>query len=157
MPSLLMKTTPPQRQGPRAFRSMRQGSLFVSGAPGVDLVTEVNLSNLTSGGGEECGLVYRLKSPGMEFWSTYINDTANLLKLSRWAFGAETIVATAAWPFAATAELRAIIQGGRHRIYVNGKKLIDLSDATQNTGTGAGLFSRNATAVFFEDFYAEGL
>ena len=158
MPSLLPLTTPPQRMGPRAFRSTRTGDAFVAGAPNRDMVIEVNLSNLTAAAGEECGFSYRRLTSGLDFWAVYVDTGDNLLHLSRFAGTTEYSMATAAWTYSATAELRGIVQAKRHRVWVDGVQRIDFTDdGALNDGKGAGMFSRNATAVLFDELYAEGL
>jgi hypothetical protein len=120
------------------------------------MVAEVSLSNLSADTDEECGLVYR-GMDGSNFWAAYVDDGDDLVHLSKFGSGIEYSVATASWTPADTAEIRAIAQADRHRVWVDQKLVIDVQDPTLNTGTKAGLFSRSTTVVKFSDAYAEGL
>lgn len=57
----------------------------------------------------------------------------------------------------ASAELRVIVQGDRHRVWLNRRLLIDVEDAALNTVTDVGLYAKGSTATKFEDPYWEGL
>ena len=153
MPALVMRSSPPQRRGPRAFRSHQPGIAFYSAAVSADMVVEVSLSNLDGDTDEECGVVYRGVDQA-HFWAAYVSDSDNLIHLSKFIAGVETSVATYAWTPAATAELRVIAQETRHRVWVDRLLAIDTEDGDLRYGNRAGQFSRGTTAVLFEDFHA---
>lgn len=121
-----------------------------------DMVVEVQLSNLSGDTDEECGVSFRLVDTS-NFLAAYVDDGDNLVHLSKFEAGVETSIATAAWTPADTAEIRVLAQASRLRVWVDFKLVIDETDATFNTATRAGLFSRSTTAVLFENFYAQGL
>jgi hypothetical protein len=122
----------------------------------VDMVVEVSLSNLGGDTDEECGVTFRL-SNASNFLAAYVDDGDNLVHLSKFVAGVETSIATAAWSPADTAEIRAVCQDNRIRVWVDRKLAIDALDATHDGNERAGLFSRSTTAVPFKNFYAQGL
>lgn len=124
--------------------------------PTSDMVVEVQLSNLSGDTDEECGVVFRFANTD-NFLAAYVDAGDNLVHLAKFETGSETDIATFAWTPADTAEIRVIAQGDRLRVWVNFVMVIDEEDATFNTATRAGLFSRSTTAVLFENFYAQGL
>lgn len=54
-------------------------------------------------------------------------------------------------------ELLVLAQGDRHRVYIDGRLLIDVTDSALNDQTGVGLLSQGATTAEFGPIYAEGL
>ena len=54
-------------------------------------------------------------------------------------------------------EMLVLAQGDRHRVYIDGRLLIDIEDSDLNDQPGAGLLSQGATTHTFDDFYANGL
>lgn len=105
----------------------------------------------------EAGIVYRY-ADSSNYWRAYIDGPAELVKLTKRVAGVETLIGSAAWTPTPTAEVRAMWQGNRHRVWVDGRLYIDTTDSTHSTRTKAGLYAKNASGtVTFDDFYSEGL
>jgi len=121
-----------------------------------DCVVEVSLSNMSADTDEEVGLVYRY-ADGSNYWRAYLDDGSNEIILEKVVAGVVTELASPAWTPTDTAELQVIVQGNRHRVRVDRKWVIDVTDAALAANTKVGLFSRNTTVVDFDDLYSEGL
>lgn len=57
----------------------------------------------------------------------------------------------------ASAELRVIVQGDRHRVWLNRRLIFDVTDADLDDLTDVGIYAKGSTASRFEDPYFEGL
>lgn len=104
------------------------------------------------------GLIYRYEDAS-NYYRAYCDYAGARVVLQKVVAGIVTTLATAAWTRAATATLRAVYQGNRHRIYVDSVMYIDTTDASINTGIRSGLYGNwtptgRPTA---DDFYTEGL
>lgn len=104
----------------------------------------------------EAGIVYRW-ADASNYWRAYIDGPAEEVKLTKRVAGVETLVASAQWTPKATAELRVIWQGTRHRVWIDGRLYIDTTDSALGSNTKAGLYSKSSTGHTFDDFYAQGL
>lgn len=85
----------------------------------------------------------------------YIDRGGLQVVLEKVVAGVATILGSAAWTLASTAELRVIAQGRRYRVWLDYVLVIDGEDADLNTNTTVGMVSQSTTAVLFEDFYAQ--
>ena len=104
----------------------------------------------------EAGIVYRY-ADSSNYWRAYIDGPAEEVKLTKRVAGVETLVASAQWTPKATAELRVIWQGTRHRVWIDGKIYIDTTDSALGSNTKVGLYSKSSTGHTFDDFYAEAV
>ena len=118
-------------------------------------VVEISLSNMSADTDESVGMVYRYADAN-NYWAAFVSDFTNLVYLRKVVAGVTTDV-TVAWTPTDTAELRVIVQGNRHRVWVDRKLVHDTTDAALNTNTRVGLYSNATTVVTFDDFYASGL
>lgn len=119
-------------------------------------VCEVSLSNMSADTDEEVGLIYR-HADASNYWRVYVDDGTDEVILEKVVAGVVTELSSPAWTPTDTAELRVIAQGNRHRVWLDRKLVIDVTDAALNTNTRAGLFSRSTTVVDFDDYYGQGL
>jgi hypothetical protein len=119
-----------------------------------DQVVEVSIAEL-SGSDALAGLNYR-KIDDDNHYRLYVDLAAEEAVLSKVVATVETVIATVDWTAGAQVELRAMCQGKRHRAWVDNVLVIDEEDATQNTGTGAGLFGEDADGeAAWVDFYGQ--
>lgn len=112
--------------------------------------------SLSLASASEAGIVYRY-TDSSNYWRAYIDGPAETVKLTKRVAGVETLVSSAQWTPKATAELRVIWQGTRHRVWIDGKIYIDTTDSALGSNTKAGLYSKSSTGHTFDDFYSEGL
>ncbi|MEE8346894.1 MAG: hypothetical protein V3S20_06075, partial [Dehalococcoidia bacterium] len=123
-----------------------------------DMVGEVDLSNLSGDTDEEAGLNFRGGATvSSDTWRFYVDDGSNQYVLEYEVAGSITGIATAAWTPADTAQLRFTAQGNRIRCYDAHKLVIDETNATMNSNTKFGLYSKDTTVVLFSDPYAEAI
>ena len=122
----------------------------------VDMVVEVQLSNLAADADAECGVTYR-HTDANNYWRAYVDKGSSEVILEKVIGGAVTEVASPAWTATDAAEMRVITQATRHRVWVDRRVVIDTTDEDQANASNAGLMSRNTTVVLFENFYAQRL
>jgi len=84
------------------------------------------------------------------YWQATWHDADSIFRLSKIVAGAVTLVASAAAARRADAvmEIFAVCMGDRIRINVDGRWLIDVTDAALNTNTRFGFFSASTTIQF---------
>lgn len=121
-----------------------------------DMVVAASLSNLSGDTDEECGVCFR-KQDTSNYWRFYVDDGSDEAVLEKVISGTPTVVAHPAWTPTDTAEVEVRAQGNRIRCYVDGTLVADATDSALNDKTKAGLFSRSTTAVFFDDWYGQGV
>lgn len=123
------------------------------GALAFDQALCVQLSGMS--GSAVAGLAAR-RVDASNYWRCVFVRASNQVQLIKTVGGADTTVATASWTAAATGVAHWLIQGGRHRVWVNRKLAIDETAQTaNNTGTGVGIYhSGAADDATFERVYA---
>ncbi|MBF8255128.1 MAG: hypothetical protein HW375_35 [Anaerolineales bacterium] len=119
-------------------------------------VVEASLANMSADADEEVGLIYR-HADASNYWRVYLDDGTDEVILEKVVAGVVTELASPAWTPTDTAELRVIAQGSRHRVWVDRKLVIDVTDSALSANPRVGLFSRSTTAVTWDDFYGQGL
>jgi hypothetical protein len=123
----------------------------------VDQVAEVSLSGMAAGASnEQCGVVLRYVDEANHY-RVYVDDQFNVVALVKRVAGVNTVIADPAWTPTATAELRAIVQGSRLRVWLDRRLVIDETDAALSAGTKVGLYANNAAGTEFSNFYGQGL
>ncbi|MBA4181990.1 MAG: hypothetical protein C0506_15470 [Anaerolinea sp.] len=127
---------------------------YLSALASVDMVVEVQLSNLAADADAECGVNYR-HTDANNYWRAYVDKGSSEVILEKVVAGVVTEVASPAWTPADAAEMRVIAQEDRHRVWVDRKVVIDTADDEQANAANAGLMSRNTTVVLFGNFAAQ--
>lgn len=89
------------------------------------------------------GVAYRCQDAD-NCYVAFLDVAANELVFGKLVAGTYSEILAVAWTQTASAEIRAICEGSRHRIWLDGEIWIDTTDATQNTGTGFGLYTKTA-------------
>lgn len=128
-----------------------------------NLVAECSLSNMSADTDEQVGLCYRYLDTN-NYWIAIVQQSANVIKIEKKVSGVTTGLASVAWTPVDTAELRVVVRGNDHRMWVNRKLVIGgssstglITDAALNTRTKAGFYSAATTVVDFDNVYAQGL
>ena len=122
-----------------------------------DQVAEVQLAGLTGGGSnEQNGVVLRYTDDD-NLIRAYVDDQFNVVALVKVVASAATVLDDPAWTPTTTAEIKAIVQDDRVRVWVDRKLVIDETDASLPSGTKVGIYANNASGTEFDNFYAQGL
>lgn len=106
------------------------------------------------------GVYYRYKD-ATHYWRAVLDASTQAVQL--WcndpAYFGLNKVADVSWTRKASAEIRVLVQGDRHRVYVDGVLYIEWVDSHSNTETIAGLYYEgiNPTTRAIDDFYCQGL
>ena len=133
---------------------------YNSGLPGKDQIAKVTLEGLLDAGGMFiAGICYR-HDGFSTYWLACLNRANLQVELRRVVSGVATLVAAAPWTLEDTAELMVMVQGTRHRVYLDGSALpvIDtVEDRGILTGVNVGIYAENGTGVKFKRFPACGL
>lgn len=120
-----------------------------------DLIAEVSLSNMSSDDNEQVGLLYRFVDSD-NYWIAIVQQDIDSVIIAKKVAGISTVYSAAYTP-ADTAELRVIVQGDRHRFFVNERFVLEVSDSDLNDATKVGFYSANTTTVDFNNVYAEAI
>lgn len=132
--------------------SLSQADIHVGAS---DQVIEVQLSNI--GAGDEVGVTFRRSSDSNEY-RVYLVEASALIVLERVVGGATTTLASVVFTVGTSHELRVIHQLNRVRVWVDGRRYIDVLDSGIGFGLKAGIMARNANGTTtFANFYAQGL
>ena len=124
-----------------------------------DCVVEADILGITGAGTEVVGLVYR-HADASNYWRAVLSTVAGaILALQKVVVGTPTTVGSVAFTPAASHELRVMVQGTRHRVWLDRKLMIDATDAALQSNTRVGLYSTGAGATSddFDDIAAQGL
>ena len=119
-----------------------------------DCVTEISLGALAAGA--LGGVLYRY-SDASNYWTARVDVDSAQLQLRKVVAGSGSIVATAPWTAAPTAEIRSMVQGERHRVWLDGVLLIDYEDSDLATSTEVGMYAEGQVETTFENWYSQGL
>ena len=121
------------------------------------MVVEVSLASISGDADALVGVCYR-KLDTSNYLAAYVDKATSKVRLDKVVAGVVTNLVNIAWTPADTAEVRVIVQGTRHRVWVDGRLYIDTTDSTHSTRTKAGLYAKNASGtVTFDDYYSAGL
>lgn len=119
-------------------------------------VVELHLAGM-SGSDVEAGIAYGLVDTS-NYYRCYVDRADSKLHLDVVVGGTPTQIAVVDWAPAAAAEIRVLLQEGRHRVHLDGYLVMDEEDFSLNTGTKAGVYTSAGVAeVAFTRFHAQGL
>lgn len=120
-----------------------------------DQVVEVQLSEIASG--DEVGVTFRFEDANNHY-RAYVDKGSNEVICERVVGGVVTEVASPAYTVGSSAEMKAMIQDTRIRVWVDRRLYIDAEDAGWAPGYRCGLFARNASGgTKFDDFHGRGI
>lgn len=107
--------------------------------------------------GNACvGVVYR-KTDTSNYYAAWVDRTAGEVRLEAVVAGVATTVATASLTVPAAGEMRALVQGNRHRVWVDRVLRLDVEDSSVPRATKAGVYTVNTTAATLDHWYGEGV
>lgn len=133
---------------------------YANGLPGKDQMVKCTFTGLEHGGSTfVCGVVYRY-TDASNLYRAQIDRANRQVQLVRRVAGTDTVVERVPWVPESSAELRVIVQGVRHRVYLNGSSLpcIDtIEDRGVMTGSSVGIYGENSISMGFVRFAAVGL
>lgn len=133
---------------------------YANGLPGKDQMVKCTFTGLgVAGSTFVCGVVYRY-TDSSNLYRAQIDRANRQVQLVRRVAGTDTVVERVPWVPESSAELRVIVQGVRHRVYLNGSSLpcIDtIEDRGVMTGSSVGIYGENSISMGFVRFAAVGL
>ncbi len=133
---------------------------YANGLPGKDQMVKCTFTGLgVAGSTFVCGVVYRY-TDASNLYRAQIDRANRQVQLVRRVAGTDTVVERVPWVPESSAELRVIVQGVRHRVYLNGSSLpcIDtIEDRGVMTGSSVGIYGENSISMGFVRFAAVGL
>ena len=133
---------------------------YANGRPGKDQMVKCTFTGLGAAGSTfVCGVVYRY-TDSSNLYRAQIDRANRQVQLVRRVAGTDTVVERVPWVPESSAELRVIVQGVRHRVYLNGSSLpcIDtIEDRGVMTGSSVGIYGENSISMGFVRFAAVGL
>lgn len=120
-----------------------------------DQVVEVQLSSI--GAGDEVGVTFRYEDANNHY-RAYVDKGSNEVIVERVVGGVVTEVSSPAYTVGTSAEIRAIIQDTRIRVWVDRRLYVDATDTGWAPGYRCGLFARNASGTTkFSNFHGRGI
>ena len=115
---------------------------------------ELSLSGLTTSGIH--GIVYRYADDN-NYLHAFVNQNVQEITLRKVVAGVVSTLAYFSRPRTTTAEMRVLVQGTRHRVWVDRKLWIDVTDGDLAANTKAGIYTLGNAAARFDDWYGAGL
>ncbi len=122
------------------------------------MVVEVSTSGGAVTGSEKLGMAYRIVDASNYYRVQLAIAAGSRLLVEKVTAGTPSTKANVVITQTGAEELRAIVQGDRHRIYFNRKLVADFTDSAHNTATKAGMYANAAAAGHvLDDWFAQGL
>ena len=121
-----------------------------------DCIVEASLGLTSFEATGRIGLIWRFTDTS-NYWRAYIENDGDLIVLAKVVAGVTTIVSSVAYTLGTTAEMRVVVQGNRHRVFVDRKLYIDQTDSALNAQTRVGMYCLNTVLGTWDNFYAIAL
>jgi len=100
--------------------------------------------------------VYRYADDN-NYLHAFVNQNVQEITLRKVVAGVVSTLAYFSRPRTTTAEMRVLVQGTRHRVWVDRKLWIDLTESDLAANTKAGIYTLGNAAARFDDWYGQSL
>ena len=124
------------------------------GGSGGDMAAEADVAAMAANA--EGGVVYR-HVDASNYWFAYFSYPDSKVYLKKVVAGVTTTVASVNWTPTAAGRMQAKAQDTRHRVWADGKLVIDTTDSALNTAIRWGLYLKGSTTMTIASPYGQGM